>query len=69
MIWNEAGGFAGNAVPPGQGAFQVNTKDFIIKNMPIDQVSALYIVPGSARSNFSISVAKQTTPKDGTIQN
>ena len=26
MIWKEAGGIAGNAVPPGQGAFQINAK-------------------------------------------
>ena len=31
MIWKEAGGISGDAVPPGQGALQVNTKVFIIK--------------------------------------
>ena len=37
--------------------------------MLLDQVSAFYVVAGSARTRFPVSATKQTTPIDGAFQN
>ena len=37
--------------------------------MPLDQVSASYMAPGSVRGYFPVSATKQTTPIDGAFQN
>ena len=38
-----------------------------LKNMPLDQVSASSMAPGSVRTHFRVSAAKQPTPIDGAI--
>ena len=35
--------------------------------MPLDQVSATYVINGSASAHFPVSTTKQTTPIDGAI--
>ena len=39
-----------------------------LKNMPLDQVSASYMAPGSVWTHFPVSTTKQTTPIDGAFQ-
>ena len=36
--------------------------------MPLDQVSAFYVDPGSNGTRFCVSATKQTTPIDGAFQ-
>ena len=39
-----------------------------LKNMPMDQVSALYVDPSYDGTRFCVLATKQTTPIDGAIQ-
>ena len=50
---------------PAKIAKQSCTKE---QNMPMDQVSASYMAPGSLRTRFPVSTTEQTIPTDGTIQ-
>ena len=38
------------------------------KDMPLDQISATYVIIGSASARFPVSATKQTTPIDGAFQ-
>ena len=62
-------------IPSGQGALRAkgalraNTGVFTHReNIPLDQISALYVDPGSDGTRFCVSATKQTTPIDGAFQ-
>ena len=56
---------------PIDGAIQIKPArcSRIEKNMPLDQISALYVDHGSDGTRFCVSATKQTTPIDGASQN